>query len=445
MKRNERGVALITVLMTMLVLLITVPAIVDWLTTESKLTIKVQKSTRAFNLTDAAVDRGIWKLKSSTSSWTNAVNGTVITNYNFDKTYDDIAGGYYRIKITSGPSDNQATIYGEGRDVDAKETRAIKCIVENTVVNSALFSESQLDVKNHVAIVNWGPIMSNDNIDMTDNASAGRYFPRKYAKQVVDGHGGDPRDTNGLNPPNTDNVEWWSDYDVPDLPLIQFNEWRSSASANGTLNVYRYWDDKLGAYVTGDSASPYFEDSDAYAGSQDNLNWYWDGNVEFTDTIGIKGNVVIRGNMHISGTYVMSYTADVPSNAWKEYQKKDTSLADEYPADAGLNTNDLTFGFGTENWNSGAVYTSNPDVPAAADTKIDFKGFVYVGGNMTFSSQVNIHGALWVVGTTERTTGTGLIYIYYNNKLKDIPVSNVVLVRISWDETSPSSQAWAAP
>ncbi|MBI4368868.1 MAG: hypothetical protein HY547_01420 [Elusimicrobia bacterium] len=442
--QNSPGIALVSILICLMILLISVPAIVNWIFEDTRQSVKIQKSTLAYNLAEGAIDRGMWKLKSSTSSWADAINNVVISNYNFDKTFDDLAGGYYRVKFASGPSTNQVTIYGEGKDLDSKEIRSIECVVENTIINSSLLSEGTLYLKNHLGIINWGPIIAHENLDMTDSQSASRYFPRKFSKQVVDGHGGYPRDENGLDPPNTDNVEWWSDYDVPDLPLLQFNTMRSSAEANGTLNVYRYWDSKVGSWVTGAAASPYFEDSDSYTNSQNDLIWYWDGNVEFTDTIGIKGNVIIRGNMTVSGTSVLNYTGSVPPNAWKEYQKQDTALASEYPADNGLGAVNSTFNFGSESWNAGAIYGVS-DVPGASDTDIGFKGFVYVGGNLNFSSHVDINGAAWVVGTVDRTQGTGKIYVYYDNNLKNIPVSNISLAIISWEEELPDPQAWVNP
>ena len=71
-------------------------------------------------------------------------------------------------------------------------------------------------------------IMSQGNIQMMDDVVGSLYFPRKFAKGVVIGTVANPRDTNGLTPPNTDNVEWWSEYSgVPPVPVLDLASMRS--------------------------------------------------------------------------------------------------------------------------------------------------------------------------------------------------------------------------
>ena len=52
-RRGERGQVLAGVIMLMMLLLIMVPAMVQWVQIESKASIKDQKSTLAFNLASA--------------------------------------------------------------------------------------------------------------------------------------------------------------------------------------------------------------------------------------------------------------------------------------------------------------------------------------------------------------------------------------------------------
>ncbi|MBI4669033.1 MAG: hypothetical protein HY747_07580 [Elusimicrobia bacterium] len=443
--KKDKGVALVTVLMTMMLMLLVIPAIIDWLITDTRLAIKIQKSTLAYNLAEGAVDRGIWKLKASTATWSDAYKGIAISNYNFDKTFDDITGGYYRIKFASGPSDNQVTITGEGKDLASKETRSIVCVVENITIPGALFSAAGINVGNHFAI-DWGPIVAQNDIALTDAQAAKKYFPRKLSRQVVTGQGVYVRDTNGLDSPNTDNLEWWSDYDVPDMPSLDFTSLRSSADANGTLNI-------CDAPVKGQSATECrFENSYNHVKSQNNLIWYWDNpigddtTVNLEGSVGIWGTVIVRGNMEWSGSDSMSYVATVPSNAWKEYQKCDTSAINEYPADSGLNSNRTTFNLSTETWTwgNGKCYESNSDVPASGGCDVSFRGFIYVGSNLDIAGGQDVHGALWVVGTVS-AGGGGISHIFFDHQIKDIPTLNIVLEQKSWKEQIPNTQAWVDP
>ena len=65
--------------------------------------VKNQKTVTAVNIAETGLDRAIWYLQSTTTTWSAAAAGGVLTGYNFDKTYSDVPGGQYRIKFSSGP------------------------------------------------------------------------------------------------------------------------------------------------------------------------------------------------------------------------------------------------------------------------------------------------------------------------------------------------------
>ncbi len=448
--KNSRGQAmLVAIVVSVTVMLILVPAIIKWAQDESKWTIKEQKSSTAFNLAEAAINRGAWKLKSSTSTWEQARLGATISGYNFDATYNDISGGTYRIKF-SAVSQTQVAVYGEGRDSESRETRAIKAVYYNTTIPGALFSASGIDIQNHF-VINWGPIMAHGNIDITDAEAAKKYFPRKFSRQVVTGQGIYLRDVNGMDPPNTDNLEWWSNYDVPDMPLLDFTTMRASASTNGTLNI-------CDAQVKGQTAGEcWFNNSSTHALAKKNLIWYWDASITNANctactTVKLRGNqflygtIVARGNFSWEGSDSSAPIVNVPSDASGEYLHCDTSAINEYPADNGSGVTRAKFNLGTETWTwgNGKCYESNSDVPAAGNADISIRGFLYVGGNLAMQSTPDLMGAVWIVGTISRT-GSGISLIFYDDGLSNIPVLNVVLDRVSWQETQPDTQAWAAP
>src|SRR5437773_3897344 len=119
MRNDGKGFVLPIVIAIMLVILVLLPALVSWIQQETKNTVKETKSTLAFNLAEAGVDRGMWKLKSSTSTFATAKAGTPISGYDFLTKYTDIDGGYYRIKFSTGPGTRDITVTAEGKDLSS--------------------------------------------------------------------------------------------------------------------------------------------------------------------------------------------------------------------------------------------------------------------------------------------------------------------------------------
>lgn len=227
---RRAGFLLPGVLFILLFLMIIVPVMVKWVQDDTKISTKDQASSLAFNLAEAAVDRGYWKLKSSTATYASVFAGGALAGYRFDATYRDVPGGSYRVYVASGPSSDQVTIIGEGRNADGKETRSIKAVFTNTSVLGAIITGANLNATG-ASIVHWGPILAMGDITVSGGGLTNG-FPRKLSRQVVR-----PFDPTGdVNPSNTDNVEWWSDYDVPELPDFDFTTMRASAAATGTLN-----------------------------------------------------------------------------------------------------------------------------------------------------------------------------------------------------------------
>ncbi len=232
MKKNK-GFLLVGVMFAFLFMIIIVPVMVKWLQDDMKISVKDQKSGMAFALAEAAVDRGYWKVKGSTSTFAAVQAGSTMPGYRFDSAYTDITGGVYRVSVTSGPGVDQVTVVGEGRDSQNRETRAVEAIFTNTTVPGAILARGALNIDDS-SVVHWGPVMSMANITVAGDA---RYtgYPRKLSRQAVlpsalfDS-------TGDTNPPNTDSLEWWSNYNVPELPIFDFETMRASAAATSTLN-----------------------------------------------------------------------------------------------------------------------------------------------------------------------------------------------------------------
>ena len=457
--KNKEGFVLPIILAIIMVFLILMPPLIRFVQQDTKAMVKEQKRTLAFNLAEAGIDRGMWKLKSSTVTFGQAKSGTVIAGYNFDTTYQDINGGFYRIRFSSGPGSRDVTVLAEGKDRASKETRAISAIFSNQTIPGAVLSGGVITWANAFS-AHWGPILAHNNINITDANAAQDYFPRKYSRQVVQTTiGSYDRDTNGLALPNTDNQEWWSDYAVPEFPILDFSALRSSASATGTLNVFNcskmtagkvgadwYGGNKCNVGGKNHNGLLHFQNSWNHPSARKMYTWYWDGDAVFTGDVGDEGNgiwgpVIVRGNLtnYAGDNWAYSIT-NVPTNAWEEYSKisksvGDTAAKNEYPADDGYRKTSKNFSFGSQTWTGG----KNP--PPAGNTDVGFRGLLYIGGNFDIQGPTDVHGAVWVVGSVSKTVGAERTIVFYDDSL-DLPSLNVVLTRTSWNEVTPSSQAW---
>jgi len=470
--KNRKGFILPVVILVFVLLMLIVPVMVRWVQDDTKLSVKDQKASIAFNLAEAAVDRGYWKVKGSTITFGSVMAGAPLAGYNFDVAYTDIQGGTYRISVSSGPGPHDITIIGEGKDLGGIETRAVKAVFSNHTIYSPIITNGNFTAREMLAAF-WGAIMAQGNYDMTNGNVAQRYFPRKYAKGVVTGQGAYLRDTNGLNPPNTDGEEWWSDYQyVPELPVIDTVVLKASATATGTVNRY----DLKSSYGTSPCkntnapgpplgpGSPYsickkFPNQPANDSGPD-LVWYWDGDVRLegyegggdcsdyanpSKNYGFKGKLIVMGNLTNNAAGCYKFTDTVPAEAWRDHNKLekntwDTTAANEYPGDTGLHQNKITFNYGTE------TFHTYPSDSNWYHHTVGMRGFTYVRGIFDIIGPggfMDFIGAVWVVGdvTTHGGAGGGFCGVFFDDKL-EVPTINVVLVRQSWQEVTPSALAW---
>ena len=429
---NKRGQILAGVLGLVMILLIMVPAMVYWVQQESRASVKDRKSTASFSLAEAGLDRAYWKLKSSTGTWADARAGLPIAGYAFDASYADVSGGVYRISVTSGPLAEQVTVIAEGRDDMGKEKRAVQAVYTNLSVPGAIISGAGIAGAG-TSIAHWGPMLAMNNITLT-GTSATRYFPRKLSKQVVVGTGGNPRDVNGLTPPNTDNLEWWSNYDVPELPIFDFAALRSSAAATGTLNCNGTAPGGIGhtGLIACGSACVNCSVQNLWNDQRydDDAVWYWDNNVAWSGNSGIKGTVIVRGNLTITGGDRFIPTAmRVPPAAWQEYRRFDTGSSNQFPGDVGLSTVTGSYVLGS----CGVTCEAS-----ASGSDLGLEGFMYVGGTINMTGDSDVHGAIWV---QSGWSGGGNVMVFYDDTLV-LPQLNVTLARQSWQEVPPRSGTW---
>ena len=186
--------------------------------------------------------------------------------------------------------------------------------------------------------------------------------------------------------------------------------------------------------------------------------WYWDGDVTFAgqgaapaaglDT-GLRGTVIVRGNLTIDSGGDYDYTGHVPTNAWQQDQKftetlYDTPASGEYPADIGYHQSATTWAFGTNSF----CFPSHPPNTMTCGwvNTVGVRGFTYVGGNLIIKNFMDFNGAVWVGGSVVASCPSGdpnclssFCGIFYNDQLQ-VPTLNVVLVQTDWQDIKP--QAW---
>lgn len=414
MTDSKKGQALIVAILLIAVMSVLIPAMVWWSGQESRLSVKQKKSTTAFHLAEAGIDRARWKLLESTNIWL-ATSSSTVSGYNFDKVYSDLNGGTYAIKISSDPADKERRIVeAVGRDPSTNELRKIRAVYANTGGVSFSVRANKTVTLGANVDVEWGPIMSGTNVD-TNN----RTYPRYYSAGHVT-----PQDGGSVGS-KTDNVQWWSYYQIPPPPSITMQTIIDSATAsgaapndcgNGTSSSYKY---------TGNAI---------FKGCHDTSNktYYITGTAEFqsggggnfiTGTVAVMGNVTIQGNGGGDG----NYNAKVPPQAWKEYGN---NWAHYQIFDAGA---PATY---TGAVSANYVAVSTLTYPLSS---VLIKGFLYTGGSLglTGGGGAKLHGV--IMSANDATINTSNLSIYYDNEVASrIPVSGIYLNLVSWDELAPS-------
>ena len=118
------------------------------------------------------------------------------------------------------------------------------------------------------------------------------------------------------------------------------------------------------------------------------------------------------GNLDLRGNGKGSYDADIPEDAWEQYagvdEVGDDFSTDDYPGDDGYQKCLATYPI----------------------DKVSFKGYVYVGGNLTSSGTPAINGVVQVEGTT---SGVGNLTLYYNEDVAmNAKTTSTSMTRSSW-------------
>lgn len=407
-KGRLSGQVLVGVLALLLVLMIIVPAMVKYIQGEASWSTKQARNTDAFQLAEAAVDRGYQKVTESTTTWQSVQNGTQQLGFHFDRDYTELPQGDYTISITSGPGTQVVTIIGIGRDAMHKEVRALQVIYANAAMsNISIMGVNGVDMSGKNVEVEWGSVVSQKTITI-----GSKLHPSFYSAASID------LDSNGATPPNCDgpNCWWWHSYygNTPPTPNVDFAAYKSSAQASGN-----------------DSCGNAYYQSGNYSGSCDDTQgktYYIEGNWTSFKS-GIVGNVIVLGNMSWTAgkqDTVGAYNATMPAYAWKQYCN-DWSVYQAW--DPAAVAQPACFGSLNNSYAaSGVTVNISPAI----------HGFVYVGGTLSIpnggGSSDLVHGVILVQGSADINTNSKA-HIYYDNSIAmNTFTTKILLTRTSWQD-----------
>jgi len=466
-RKWRRGqMAISIVISALLLLLISIPMLDNYVKNEAKWSVKERKSTLAFHLAEAGVDRGYWKIRENDVNWTTLAAGGTIAGYNDDVIYTDIQGGSYKLKMQQGATNLEVWVTATGKDTSNNEYRAVKAVYTRQGVAAAIQAASV--AAGGTVNVHWGPMMSTSGIVLKGGSN--ELYPRKYARtSITSSSGYSDRDSNPNSPnkgPHTvdPHIEWWSYNESPGVPNILTPDTSyyitlaksQTCTPAGTQGCYYE-----GNYTGGSSING-LVDTTCTVGTVPKVRF-------FTGNVNIKSNKYFCGVLIVLGDLTFTaggkspegdITVDPPATAWKEYQVNvpthngetdagvmtgwtyepdgthptscdgphgDTAAVDEYPGDAGYHT------VGPYNFKTGRVASGHLGFATGTGKELSYKGYIYVGGTYDNAGGGRIFGSVQVAGAGGMTGGGD---IFYDDSL-NIRYLNVNITRTSWYEVKP--------
>lgn len=447
MNIKNKGQILPIVIVILIGFMLLIYAISSFLQHESTWTVKEKRTTEAFHLAEAGIDRAQWKLNETSTGWSDAVTaGTIPSMYKGTTEFLVEGQGYYKVLVSTTRNEQNTedwvVIQCVSSDLRKEQVRGLKAIYSQSSAGSSAISSINGVVFGNNAVVHWGGVYnSKGNVEMTDK------FPRKYAgkgyyvkgRDPDNGPGGtDIGDTNGaagvaINTPLDDEYKDWSSNNVREVPEVNIilSGYMTLAKAYGTP----------AACTTKADADP--EGSGYYPGSTYELDigyddycssavYYCEGNVNQGKCfIGpLLGTTQSKVAIICLGTYTgpqgsgsvgpAVYTVNVPTCAWKEYQAIDTTASDQYPGDTGLRS-----------------YANTVDVNAWDSGQVVFNGLLYVSGNFeSGTANKKYVGVTIVKGKLDHQGGT-LDFFYNKDVDTNVLYSSQRFGRQYWAEFNP--------
>lgn len=213
-----------------MLVLITLPLVIQLLQGEAKQSVNRQKATVAFQLAETAVAKGVAALTSNSKNLSDAFAGIPIAGYNDDTEYTDMQGGKYKIKMTPGNSTLSVLIVGKGADTSSREVKVVEAEysaldpdASAVILNQGYVNNNNQRLPADFFSAHWGSVKSFNNMDYQPNVG----YPRLYSAGRIG-----ERDTDPV-PPNTNNVDYWAyqtNMGSPPLPDLAYYKVRAQNS-----------------------------------------------------------------------------------------------------------------------------------------------------------------------------------------------------------------------
>lgn len=437
--RGESGQVLVGVIAILLVIAVFMPMVVEYVRHEARWATKQKRTTSAFHLAEAGLDRGYWKLTETDQNWTDAKEGTVITGYNDDVEYTDVEGGRYKIRFSTGPQSGEVTVRAKGRDTSTNEMRVIEAVYTKAAINAGLQVEGGMDYRPNMK-VHWGPVVNFTSI----NQSPSDYYPRKYSKGQIVG-----RDTVN-NSVNTDNVEYWAfNTDLGDPPQVDLDYYKAKAKAsrvlvdNGIGQITRNAGGTTlavasptgsGYFITSENGNVGLKFDDASGNNAPNA-YYFQNSTSVIYIDGSAGQItkmMSKSFLNLEALIVAGHSLDCNADDFDNFGATIPLKAnEEYLDNTHGPTTPLTYWTNEFSaiWNTADRCCYDLDNMAG-------RGFFYVGEDMSNAGGGTIFvGVVDVIGTITMNTVT----IYYDSAVASgIKLKAGTPRRISWKEVKTS-------
>lgn len=470
---NSKGQLIVIAVIIFMFLVIVIEIITFMLHQESQWTIKEKRSTTAFHLAEAGLDRGYWKLIEKTDNWDKILKGQTIPLYDGTTTFTDIPYGEYKIyinSVTSTGDEELVRILSIGRDKTKNEVRAIEAIYKRIKGLDAAVIVGKGQEWRKGFWVHWAPVISYGNIDLRGDQDD-VYWPKRLAKGMIN-----PWDTTpptNLYPPGSSEAEenycgWAFKEDLGNPPEIDLGYYREKAKKT----VIPYPNDGAGGEIKSNK-SPWKNASNQWTGYFPDASEVLFKGYQYINSTGVifienatknvkledKGNrptflrlealVSARGNMHIHSNGITNYSVKVPKNAYKQYLAgkprnaandtadhvhPDTSLPNEYPGDLGLHNS----GDGSNTITLPSIFdTKKYTKKTITATGVAFHGFLYAGAEREHcgGGKNIIVGCVYSKGGLDMDT----IIIYYDAEVgQSVKIIGNNIRRVSWKEVAVS-------
>jgi hypothetical protein len=448
---RSSGQMVVGAIAVLLIVAIFMPLVINFIRDESRWAVKQKRTTSAFHLAEAGIDRGVWKLTESEAAWNTAAAGAPIAGYNDDLEYTDVPGGVYKIHFSTTGLPGRVMVTAKGRDASDAEVRAVQAVFSKQIYDGATVLKN-LGGITIITQVHWGPMVSFGNMDLPPLLVG--YYPRKYAKGFISPRDADPA------PPNTDGLEYWAyDSTLGDPPQVDLNYYKTLALASkvhtdSSAHGGQYGRIMKGAGTVQATASPvgsgYFSTSqnagglrfDKYTppllpvpsplpnaltdhyrfrGSTSVIYIDHDAGGTYTTTMNPRSFLQTQALILAGGAHHLSYGANafdnfmatVPINAQQEYQHPNAQTV----------------------WNNEFAGIGAGNCCYEIDG-LGFHGFLYVGGDMNsqLAGTSKIVGSAYVGGNLN--LGVGVSFLVYSDKsvVESVELQTSTPQRVSWRE-----------